>query len=270
MSRTDFDLPACRALAAQVRKNLDSGIGFAIIDGLPLDEIDVNTAKQLYWILMSIVGRPVAQKWDGTMVYDVTDTRKTIRAGNGVRSSKTNSGQGYHTDNAFNLAPDFVALMCLQPAMEGGTSGLVSLETIYNRLLENHPDKIARLYEPFYFDRQQEHAPGDSPTSFQPVLTYDGQTISMHLSPRLIQQGYEVENVTMDEAAQAALAVLSEATEQPGLGKSFAFKRGQIQIVNNRQLGHRRTAYTDWPDEDRKRHLVRIWLRREGRPFYSG
>lgn len=74
----------------------------------------------------------------------------------------------------------------------------------------------------------------------------------------------------MDDATQAALAVLSEATEQSGLGKSFAFKRGQIQIVNNRQLGHRRTAYTDWPDEDRKRHLVRIWLRQEGRPFYLG
>jgi hypothetical protein len=29
-------------------------------------------------------------------------------------------------------------------------SGLISLETVYNRLLANHPDKISRLYEPFY------------------------------------------------------------------------------------------------------------------------
>jgi len=267
---TDFELPACRALAARVRDYLDGGMGFAIIDGLPLDDIDVDTAKQLYWILMSIVGRPVAQKWDGTMVYDVTDTKKTALAGNGVRSSNTNGGQGYHTDNAFNLAPDFVALMCLQPAMEGGTSGLVSFETVYNLLLKNHPDKIARLYEPFYFDRQREHAPDGNLTSYKPVLTYDGRVLSVNFSPRLVRQGYDVEGIDMDDDTRAALAALSETTEEAGLGKSFAFKRGQIQIVNNRQLGHRRTAYTDWPDDDRKRHLVRIWLRRDGRPFYLG
>ena len=58
--------------------------------------------------------------------------------------------------------------------------------------------------------------------------------------------------------------------EREGLGKSFVFERGQIQVVNNRRLGHRRTAFDDWDEPERRRHLVRIWLRDEGRPFYSG
>ncbi|MFT5172706.1 MAG: hypothetical protein ACI8W7_000873, partial [Gammaproteobacteria bacterium] len=44
----------------------------------------------------------------------------------------------------------------------------------------------------------------------------------------------------------------------------------QIQIVNNRRIGHRRTGYTDWPEPERKRHLMRIWLRNHGRAFYMG
>ena len=58
--------------------------------------------------------------------------------------------------------------------------------------------------------------------------------------------------------------------ERAGLGKMFKFERGQIQIVNNRRLGHRRTAFRDWDEPERRRHLVRIWLRKTGRPFYQG
>ena len=48
------------------------------------------------------------------------------------------------------------------------------------------------------------------------------------------------------------------------------FDPGQIQIVNNRRLAHRRTAFVDWPEPDRRRHLIRIWLRDHGRSFYLG
>ena len=272
----DFDMPACEAAMRLVRRQLDQGIGFAIVDRLPLDAIGElgpmgeETATRLYWLMMSMVGRPVAQKWDGTMVYDVTDTGGAAEAGNGVRSSKTKEGQGYHTDNSFNLPPDFVALFCRRPAKEGGVSGLISFETVYNRLLAQHPDVVARLYRPFWFDRQLEHVPGEDPVSRKPVVEYDGAAIGVAFSPRLVRQGYAVKGEPMDDETTAALAAVREICEDPGLAKSFAFEPGQIQIVNNRRLGHRRTAYTDWPEPERRRHLVRIWLRKAGRPFYQG
>jgi hypothetical protein len=73
-----FDMPACQTLMGQVRKQIDDRIGFAIIDRLPVDNLDTNTVKKLYWLLMNMIGRTVAQKWDGTMVYDVTDVDKRI------------------------------------------------------------------------------------------------------------------------------------------------------------------------------------------------
>jgi len=266
----DFALPETASLMARAREALDHGIGFAVIDRLPLDQVSPATATKLYWLCMSLIARPVAQKWDGTMIYDIQDTGVKTAPGNGVRASKTNQGQGYHTDNAFNLPPDFVSLFCIRPAMEGGESGVVSFASVYNCLLEEYPDVIPRLYRPFYFDRQEEHAPGEPRTSFTPALENDGEAVAIRVSMRLIPQGYAVEGKEIDAEGQAALDALAEITERPALARAFSFEPGQIQVLNNRRIGHRRTAFTDWPEPERKRHLVRIWMRRAGRPFYMG
>ena len=265
-----FEMPACHAAMSRVREQIYNGIGFAIIDRLPADRLERGTATKLYWLLMSMISRPVAQKWDGTMIYDVTDTGKKTFAGSGVRSSKTSGGQSYHTDNAFNLPPDFVALFCLQTARKGGVSGLVSLETVYNLMLEECPEVLPRLYEPFYFDRQMEHAPNDARLSFKPIFESDGERIYACFSPRLVEHAYEMNNEEMDATARAAIDALTRIPERSGLGKTFSFERGQIQIVNNKRIGHRRTAFRDWDEPERRRHLVRIWLRDTGRPFYQG
>ncbi len=266
----DFDMPACQAAMARVRHQLDDDIGFAIVDQLPVERLHSDISKKLYWLLLSMVGRPVAQSWDGTMVYDVQDTGKKSTAGSGIRSSKTNGGQSYHCDNTFNLPPDFVGLLCIQTAKKGGMSGLISLETVYNILLEECPEVLPRLYEPFYFDRQSEHPPDDRRWSFKPVFESDGERVFANFNPRRVEHGYEMQGKEMDETTRAAIQALQRVSERSGLGKDFSFARGQIQIVNNKRLAHRRTAFRDWPEPERRRHLVRIWLRDAGRPFYLG
>lgn len=266
----DFDLPLTTALMAAVRETLETGIGFAIIDRLPLGEVGPEIATKLYWLLMALIARPVAQKWNGKMFDDIVDTGVKTAPGNGVRASKTNQGQGYHTDNAFNLPPDHVSLFCIRPAQKGGESGIVSFASVFNRLLDEAPQVIPRLYQPFYFDRQNEHAPGESPISQSPVLTNDGDSVAIRVSMRLIPQGYAVAGVAMDPATLAAIDALKQITERPTLSRAFSFEPGQIQVLNNRRIGHRRTAFTDWPEPERRRHLVRIWMRKSGRPFYQG
>ena len=266
----EFALPRCREVMASVKQALDTGLGFAVIDRLPLDEMEPMTAARIYWLLISLSGPIVAQKWDGAMVYDVTDTGRRPAAGNGVRSSKSNEGQGYHTDNSFGLPPDYVALLCLHPAMAGGVSGLITFDSVHNRLLEDHRDLLARLYQPFHIDRQREHAPSDNPIGRQTIFEYDGETLRAALFSDLNRQGYVMAGEAMDETGVAALAAIEDVMEQPGLGKVFAFERGQIQIVNNRRLGHRRTAYEDHAEPEKKRHLIRLWVRHQGRAFYHG
>ena len=72
------------------------------------------------WILGQLIATPVAQKWDGTVIYDVTDTGR--QSGYGVRGSWVNVELSFHTDNAFAVAPpDYVGLLCRCPHANAGS-----------------------------------------------------------------------------------------------------------------------------------------------------
>jgi hypothetical protein len=266
----DFVMPACKSLMASVRETVDNGTGFAVVDRLDVNGLGRDIATKIYWLLMSMAGRPVAQKWDGTLVYDVLDKGGKATPGSGVRSSTTNGGQGFHNDNAFNLPPDFVALFCLQTAMKGGISGIVSFESVYNKLLDEYHEVLERLYQPFHFDRQMEHAPDEDRVSLKPIFEVEGDALNVNFSPRLVEHGYQMKGEELDLKTRAAIDALCQTTEIDNLCKRFEFQRGQIQIVNNRRLGHRRTAFRDAEEPEDRRHLVRIWVRKSGRPFYQG
>jgi alpha-ketoglutarate-dependent taurine dioxygenase len=264
-----FELPACRRLMVQAKTVLESGVGFVLIDGLPLDACTPDEAKALYWVLMQLLARPVAQSWDGKMIYEVRDLGRP--PGNGVRPDITNAEQSFHTDNSYNLCPpDYVALLCLHPAMEGGVSSIVSFYTAHNEMLARHPALLARLYAPFLFDRQREHAPGDAMVLRHPLFEYDGERLTGRLSRFQVRNGHALAEVPLEAEGEAALEALDGIMKAPRINREFYFERGQIQILDNRRLGHRRTGFRDFPEPERKRHLVRLWLRDGGRRFYNG
>ncbi len=268
LNPADFDLTHCRRAMAGIRSALELGPGFAIVDRLPLERIERAEAVSLFWLLASLIARPVAQKWDGTMVYDVRDTGRP--PGNGVRPDITNIEQSFHTDNSYNLCPpEYVGLLCLHPAMEGGVSRIVSLVSAHNEM-RRRPDLLSRLYEPFYFDRQREHAPGDTMVTRHPIFEVDAERLHGRLSRFQVRNGQALAGVALDAEGEAALDELDRIMERPDLRMDFHFDAGQIQFVNNRQIAHKRTAFSDWPEPERKRHLVRLWLRDRGRPFYNG
>lgn len=265
----DFAMPACTQLMARVRRELDEGVGFVLIDRLPVEEIGRDAATAVYWLLCSMVARPVAQKWDGRMVYDVRDMGQ--EPGNGVRPDITNVEQNFHTDNSYNLCPpDYVALLCLQTAKAGGISRIVSFASAHNEMRRRHPERLARLYRPYWFDRQREHAPDDVKVVSHPLFEADDGRLLGRLSRFQVVNGYKLAGASLDAEGAAALEALEGIMNEPRLSKEFFFQRGQIQILDNRRCGHKRTGFQDYPELERKRHLVRLWLRDRGRTFYNG
>src|SRR5579884_2893669 len=120
----EFDLPQCRATMAAVRDVLDRGVRFAVLDRLPLDELGAE-AVAVYWLLSSMLARPVAQKLDGTLIYDVLDTGRAALPGSGVRPDQTNIELKFHNDNSYNATPpDYVGLLCLRAAPAGAGAAL--------------------------------------------------------------------------------------------------------------------------------------------------
>ena len=89
----DFAMPACREQMARVRRILDHGVRFAIVDRLPIAEMDAGEATAIYWILSSMISRPVAQKLDGTL--DLRCSR--YRAASASRIGGA-AGQDQHRD----------------------------------------------------------------------------------------------------------------------------------------------------------------------------
>jgi len=90
------------------------------------------------------------------------------------------------------------------------------------------------------------------------------------LAIREIVAGYELRGERMDNRTAAALEAVESVFDQPQLRVDLDFQPGQIQFVNNRATGHARTNFTDWPEPERKRFLVRLWLRDRGRRGYRG
>jgi Taurine catabolism dioxygenase TauD, TfdA family len=266
----DFAMPACREAMARVRGILASGVRFAIVDRLPLSEMEAGEATAIYWQLSSMIARPVAQKLDGTLIYDVLDTGQQALPGSGVRPDKTNIEIRFHNDNAYNdTPPDYVGLLCLRRAMSGGHSRVISFHTAHNVLVARFPQRLARLYEPFWFDRQREFHAGESPIFAAPVFD-GGAEIKARFSVHQINSGYAMRGEPLDEAGDAALSAMLEIFEDEALSLDFDLEPGQLQFVDNRALGHSRTAFVDYPEPAARRHLVRLWLRDGGRRAYPG
>ncbi len=264
-----FEIPHLNSLYAAAKERLDHGIGFVVLDKIPIDDHDIDDIIACYWILGQLLGPTVAQKWDGTMIYDVTDTKKAYSYG--VRGSATNVELVFHTDNAFGRrVPDYVGLLCKHPAAVGGLSRFCSLYSVHQRLQLDYPDELRRLYHPMHFDRQAEHEIGAPKTSWAPFFSWRQGRLRCRANSSLVRKGYEVAGEVMDVELRAAIEAVDTVTSAADLWIEAPLERGQVQYLNNHELGHYRSHFVDSDDPTRKRHLYRLWHRHQGNRTYEG
>ncbi len=269
LSPEQFSLTHCREVMARVGRQLREGIGLAVIDKLPVERFSLEENRALGWLLGSLLGRLVAQKWDGTMVYDVRDTGKALEYG--VRRSVTNLDLQFHTDAPWlALPPELVGLVCLSPAHEGGMSRFVSLVTVHEELKRRHPALVRRLYEPVSWDRQAEHAPDDAKVSRQPVFEQTARGLHCRYNQSLIENAEGLTSTRLDDEVREALQAMRGITDSPELCVEFRIEKGQIQYLNNRLFAHSRTPFRDSDVPGQQRHLIRLWNRDEGRQNFHG
>jgi alpha-ketoglutarate-dependent taurine dioxygenase len=263
-----FALAACAELMAEVRDRLRTGIGLAVVDRVPVERYTVEENRALCWLLTQLLGRPVAQKWDGTVLYDVRDTGKALEYG--VRRSVTSLELTFHTDASWlERPPELVGLYCINPALEGGVSRFVSLGTVHDELVRRHPTLVPRLYRPFPWDRQAEHAPGDDKIAWRPIFQWDGLFVA-RVNEHLIATGAELAGGPLDAEGDEALQAMREVMGSPELPVQLRIERGQVQYLDNRQYAHSRTDFHDAPEPHLKRHLIRVWTREDGEPAFEG
>jgi len=255
IGRDDFPLGCLTTRLAALRAQIRSGLGFGYIKGLPVERYDRETLIRIYWGLCRHVGDPVTQNRNGHLVGHVIDVGDAVDDHN-KRITQTSAELCFHTDSC-----DVVTLLCLNRALTGGESMIVSGISVHDELMRRRPDLLAELYKPIYMDRRGEVPTGKKPwfgmplfswhrnlfTGYSPVRQYIDSLARFPDAPR------------MSNAQREALDLYYAICEEDAFCLSLHFEPGDIQFLQNHVVFHSRTAYVDRPGPQR-RHLMRIWL----------
>lgn len=263
VGRDDFSLPTLAPKLDEFRRELLHGRGFVLLRGLPVHRYSREDAALAYWGLGTHLGRPRSQNGAGHLLGHVRDVGRDASDPN-ARIYQTNLRQNYHTDSV-----DFVLLLCLNKAREGGLSALVSSVTAFNEFRARRPDLLPAMFEPFPTDRRGEVPAGMAPFFSIPIFNwYEGRLTTMYVR-RYIESSQRFPDAPrLTPAQREGMDLLDTILEEDGVALHMDFEPGDIQLVHNHQILHDRTEFVDWPEPERRRHLLRLWLcPPDGRPL---
>ena len=253
VSREHFPLKAFAEVLSDVRHELMDGRGIVMMRDFPLDRFDREETAIAYIGLGSWLGSTMSQNKLGHILGHVKDLGGDYNDPH-TRGYMTRAEMRFHTD-----ACDYVGLLCLQPSKSGGASRIASSVTVYNRMLERRPDLVKVLTEDFYRSRSGEVSAGDLPYFKQPIFSFTEGYFSATGVGAVIDKAQQLPGVPKFTPAQKeAVEVYRQTVEECAL--DIDFRRGDIQFLNNFVMLHTRREYEDWPEQHRKRHLLRLWL----------
>lgn len=250
-----FALPTLAPKLAALRREMIDGRGFRLVQGLPLADWPRAKTAAAFLGIGSHVGRARSQNEKGRLLGHVRDLGLKSDDPN-VRIYQTSERQTFHTDSC-----DVVALACLRDARKGGDSLLVSAMTIWNEMLARRPDLAAEILRPVAIDRRGEAPAGMKPYFMIAPLTWHAGRLTVHYQRRYVDSAQRFPDAPRLSAAQIeALDLFDALADDPALHFSMRLAPGDLQFVHNHALLHDRTAFEDWPDPRRRRHLLRLCL----------
>jgi alpha-ketoglutarate-dependent taurine dioxygenase len=250
-------LPAVRHLGSAIGRELDEGTGVALVHGLPpLTELHI---RLLYLAIGMHLGDPIGPYG---RLYDVKDTGQSYRE-KAIPVSQTKEATGMHTDSSHkDVCPRIIGLACVRPALAGGMSRIASAVEAHERLREQEPGLLARLYDPFVRDLVTPGAARSPKTVAQnafPVFKR-GARLSFRYMRFWIERGHQVAGVPLEPADLRAFDVLDRELNTEANVLSFRMGAGEMLFIDNTTTCHDRDAFQDDPVSPRL--MLRLWLDR--------
>jgi hypothetical protein len=253
--REDFPLPTLAPRLPGIMDPVLNGRGFVLLRGLPVERWSRRESILAFLGLGLHWGNARSQNAQGHILGHVKDQGLSSKDPN-VRIYQTRERQNYHTDSS-----DVVGLLCLCPAKSGGLSSLVSTVTIFNEMRRRRPDLASVLFEPIETDRRGEVPPGQKPYFRIPIFNWHAGLLTTIYHRPYIESARRFPDVRPLTPVQIeALDCFDALSNDPALHVFMELRAGDIQLVHNHTLLHDRTAFEDWPEPGRKRHLLRLWL----------
>ncbi len=248
-TRDDFPIHALQPELQRYVQALEDGKGFLLLRGLPVaaySDADINIIN--YGIGLHM-GTPVCQNLKGDllgMVENVGDLSKPE-----TRVYETNAYLPYHTDLS-----DVFGLMCVRPALAGGLTSLVSSGAVYNEILTHHPEYLGLFYRPMYYAHL-----GQDSSNKAPVFSYHAGKLSCRYLRQYIELGAELQKRPLSRVEVEALDVFDSIIHDEQIRLDMMLAPGDMLFANNYAVMHSRTAFEDYVELEKRRKLVRLWLK---------
>ncbi len=258
ITQPDFALDTIAGDVAAWRDEVLHGRGFVILRELPFDRYSEEEITTIFWGLGTYLGRAVSQSNLGDRMGHVIDVGGKDRRERAYRNSRELM---LHTDRA-----DILGMLCLHKAMSGGVSGYASAHTIYNEMLATRPELVEHLFEGFHYHRrgeQQAGQPAVTPDKV-PVLSEWENELSVVYLRSYIDMGAAELGQPLSEPEQEAIDLFEKTADRDDVKLEFTVEPGEVIFFNNCVLLHNRTGFEDYPESERKRHLLRLWLMMDG------
>ena len=261
VTRDLFPLPGLADTLKRIEVDLQKGLGFKMIRGVPVARYNIREAAIAYFGIGSHLGEAVSQNAAGHALGHVCNLGfdPSLPTARGYQSANK---LNFHTDPT-----DLVGLMCLRKAKSGGMSSIVSSGAVFNEMLKLRPDLVKVLTETLYRDRRGEIPEGRKPWYGLPVFNFrDGQLTTNYVRST-IEKAQRFDDVPrLTDMQREAFSLIERIATNPALYLNMGFEPGDIQLLNNHYIMHSRTAYEDYPEPERRRHLMRLWLATEAGP----
>jgi hypothetical protein len=249
-----FELPSLKPVIREIRDEIKDGRGFVLLRRLPVGDYSKDELGMIFWGIGTHLGRGLSQSVLGDRLGHVKDFSREDPLARAYRNKQELSP---HTDSA-----DLVGLACLRNARCGGVSRLTSAITVHNAMLAECPEYLERLYRGYVFHRRGEEQPGELPhTPYRvPVYSNTDGKVSARYVRTYVEAGEAAAGRPMGEAELAVLDCFEEISKRPEFMLEFTLQPGEMYFLNNYTILHARTAFDDYDEEDRRRHLLRLWL----------
>jgi len=255
IDRSNFPLPA---LAPRIRSWADElavGRGFVLLRGLPVRRWGEALSSVAFWGLGCHLGVPGGQNPQEELLGHVRDYGEDA-ANPYVRKYRTSTDIAFHCDLA-----DVVGLLCLQAARQGGASRIVSSVSVHDEILRRRPELAARLYQPFLLDTRDESRDATMPfVPVQPCCFSQGRLRTFWHSDYFRSVDRHASAPRFTDVERRLLDLYEEVAASPELRLDMDLEEGDVQWISNHTVVHARTGYQEWPEPDRRRHLLRLWL----------
>lgn len=259
-AKQDFPLPTLASRLETAAASIRNGAGIALIRGLPVERYDRPALEALLWGIGSHLGVAESQSFRGDMIGDVMDMSHT---GDTRRSYRSPRPLAMHVDPV-----DIVGLLCLRIARHGGESVISSAMNVHNTILAERPDLLPWLYRGYHYGHSEADSSGEAALSGYrvPVFKKVGDRLAVNFNAPPIRRAYAAHGIEDEPEAIEAFEYFIEVSGRTDIRHEMSFAPGDLQFLNNRVILHGRREFEDWPELDRKRLLLRLWLTPPGWP----